>query len=112
MTADTRIFELRTYTPVPGKRDALLERLRDTASKLFERHGMTNIGYWVAADADNELTETVVYLLAHASREAARASWQAFAADPEWRALKADGEEVTAKIESVFLKPTEFSGLR
>jgi len=49
--ANARVFELRTYTAAPGKMDALNARFRDHTCKLFEKHGMTNIGYWNPADA-------------------------------------------------------------
>ena len=41
-----RVFELRTYTAAPGKLENLNARFRDHTVKLFEKHGMTNIGYW------------------------------------------------------------------
>ncbi|MFD4351594.1 NIPSNAP family protein [Nocardia sp. NPDC058518] len=109
---DTRIFELRTYDAVPGKIDALLGRFRDHAAPLFQKHGMTNIGFWVATDDDGNPTETLVYLVAHASRAAAAKSWEAFWADPEWTAARSDGEQVTASATTKFLDPTGFSELR
>jgi hypothetical protein len=112
MASDTRIFELRTYVAVPGKFDALLSRIRDHAVPLFEKYGMTSIGYWAATDDDGEPTETLVYLLAHASRSAAKESWASFWADPGWIAARAEGGTVTANATSVFLTPTEFSELR
>jgi hypothetical protein len=116
MAIDARSFELRTYVAVPGKLDALLARFRDHTTALFEKHGMTNIGYWLAIGDDGKPTETVVYLVAHASREAAKESWAAFQADPEWIATKAasegDGGRLTATATSVFLDPTDFSDLR
>lgn len=110
MTQDTRIFELRTYEAVPGKIDALLTRFRDHAAALFEKHGMTNIGFWVENDDAGKPTETLVYLVAHASREAAQKSWEAFWADPEWTAARED-EQVTASATTKFLSPTAFSAL-
>lgn len=112
MTADTRVFELRTYVAVPGQLDALVARFRDHAVALFEKHGMTSIGYWTATNDDGgEPSDTLVYLVAHASREAAKASWDAFWADPEWAAARAGGQ-VTASATSTFLTPTDFSALR
>jgi hypothetical protein len=106
---DTRVFEIRTYYAAPGKLDALHARFRDHTCKLFEKHGMTNIGYWVPIDnPDNKL----IYILAFPSREAREKSFKAFGADPEWqRAFKAsevDGKLV-AKVESVFLSATDYS---
>ena len=42
---DERVYELRTYYAAPGKLDALNARFRDHTCKLFEKHGMTNVGY-------------------------------------------------------------------
>src|SRR5262245_46600564 len=53
---DTRVYELRTYYAPAGKLDALHARFRDHTLKLFEKHGMTNVGYWVPVDnPDNKL---------------------------------------------------------
>lgn len=109
---EPRIFELRTYEAVPGKLNALVNRFRDHAAALFEKHGMINIGFWVTNDDEGKPTDTLVYLVAHVSREAAQKSWKAFWADPEWAAARADGEQVTASASTKFLDPTDFSALR
>lgn len=109
--ADNRVFELRTYEAVPGKIDGLIARIRDHAAPLFEKHGMTNIGFWVPTDDEGKPTETLVYLVAHVSREAAQKSWEAFWADPEWTAAR-EGEQVTAGASTKFLDPTDFSALQ
>ena len=81
--AEERCFELRTYYAAPGKLDALVARFRDYTCKNFEKHGMTNIGYWLPAEnPDNKL----VYVLAFPSRDAAKASWKTFMDDPERQA--------------------------
>src|SRR5439155_9240184 len=80
-TADTRVYELRVYTAAPGKLDALNARFRDHTVKLFEKHGMTNVGYWVPIDnKDNKL----IYILSYPDREARDRSWAAFRVDPDW----------------------------
>jgi NIPSNAP len=114
MTSDTRSFELRTYVAAPGKLDALLARFRDHTTALFEKHGMENLGYWVAHDPDGGPTETLIYLLAHESRPAAKESWAAFYVDPDWVEAKAASEvggPLTTSVASVFLAPTDFSAL-
>jgi hypothetical protein len=112
--AATRVYELRTYTSPPGKLPELHTRFRNHTLKLFERHGMTNIGYWTPRDSARA-QNTLVYLLAHPSREAARASWAAFGRDPEWRQAAAASEvngRIVEKVESVFLDPTDFSPMK
>jgi hypothetical protein len=45
--AAPQVFEMRTYYAHPGKLDALHARFRDHTTRLFTKHGMTNLGYWV-----------------------------------------------------------------
>jgi NIPSNAP protein len=111
---DTRVFELRTYTALPGKIDALHARFRDHTLKLFEKHGMTVAGFWKPAD-EQQAKRQLVYLLAFPSLEAAAQIWNAFQADPEWKTVKAASEKdgpLVEKIDSVFLKPTDYSPLK
>lgn len=108
---EPRLFELRTYTSPAGKLDHLHRRFREHTLKLFEKHGMQNIAYWVPEDREN----TIVYVLAHDSREAATASWKAFGADPEWQRVRAASEAngpIVTKVESVFLRATDYSPMR
>ncbi len=106
---DNRFFELRTYYAHPGKLDDLNSRFRNNTTRIFEKHGMTNIGYWEPIDnTENKL----VYLLAYPSKEARDASWKAFGADPEWkevaRASEANGKLVS-KVETMYLETTDYS---
>ena len=113
-TADDRVFELRTYYAHPGKMDALHARFRDHTCKLFEKHGMTLIGFWKPLDA-KEADEVMVYLLAYPSKEAADKAWAAFRKDPEWEKAKAESEKngpLVKKVESKYLTPTDYSKLK
>ena len=109
-----RIFELRTYTASPGKLDALNARFREHTNALFAKHGMTVVGFFTPAEGDRQ-GDTLVYLLAFPDRAAREKAWTAFRADPEWQRAKAASEvngSLTTKIESVILKPTDYSPLR
>jgi hypothetical protein len=110
-----RVFEMRTYTAAPGKFDALKTRFRDHTIRLFQKHGITNIGYWIPADPPNS-ENTLVYILAYPSREAAKKSWDAFRADPDWQAAakesEKDGKILLKSPESVFLNPADFSQIK
>lgn len=109
-----RVFELRIYTANEGKLQALLDRFGGGETDLFEKHGMRGIGYWVPADSPL-VEDTLVYMLAHDSRAAARASWEAFSVDPEWIAMRAASEvdgRLTGNVESMFLNPTDFSPVK
>ena len=110
--ASEKVYELRTYTAPPGKTADLLARFRDHTLKLFERHGMVNVGYWVPLDEKDGSANKLIYLLEHKSRAAADASWKAFGADPEWKDVNKKttvNGKIVAKVESVYLKETDYS---
>ena len=107
-SVNTRIYELRTYTTVPGRLPALHKRFADHTMKLFEKHGMKNEMYWVPTDEDNKL----IYVVSHASREAADKSWKDFQADPEWQKARMESEKdgkIVEKVERVWMKTTDYS---
>jgi hypothetical protein len=111
---DPRVFELRTYYAAPGKMQALHARFRDHTCKLFEKHGMTIVGFWSPTD-EKQAEQKLVYLLAFPSKEAADRSWQAFRDDPEWKAAREASEKdgkLVDKVESVFLHPTDYSPMK
>ena len=113
-TSANRIFEIRTYTAPEGKLDALNARFRDHTVKLFERHGMTSIGYWTPTDSVLS-KNTIIYILAYPSRDAARESWAAFGRDPEWQRVRAESEangRIVERVQSVFVTPTDYSPIR
>jgi hypothetical protein len=109
-----KVFEIRTYHTFPGRLDALQKRFREHTMKIFEKHGMTNVAYWVPQDSPAR-ESTLIYVISHASREAAKANWAAFIADPEWKKV-ADASQVDGKIieriESVFMDATDYSPMK
>lgn len=118
-TGGERVFELRTYTASPGNLDNLNARFRNHTLKLFEKHGMTNIGYWTLAKGPKGEDVMLHYLLAHKSPEAAKVSFDAFRKDADWVRAKAESEEkaggsLTAKdgVKSTFMKSTDYSALK
>ena len=109
-----RVFEMRTYTAVEGKLDQVLARFRNHTTRIFEKHGIQNIGYWVPNDEPRS-KNTLIYIVAHPSREAAAKAWAAFRADPEWQKARTESEaagKIVLKTESVFLTPADFSKLK
>jgi hypothetical protein len=114
-----RVFELRTYTSTEGNLGHLNARFRDHTVKLFEKHGMTNIGYWTPTDQDKGADNTLIYFLAHASREAAKESFGAFGKDPDWQAARRASEDkaggsltVKGGVKSEFMKATDYSPMK
>jgi hypothetical protein len=112
--AADRVFELRTYTCYDGKLETLKKRFRDHTMRIFEKHGMTNIGYWTPQDEPRS-ANTLIYIIAHASREQAKANWDAFRSDPEWKKVSADSEKdgkIVSHVDSVYMSPADFSPIK
>lgn len=109
-----RVFEMRTYYAAEGKMDELHARFRNHTNQLFVKHGMKLIGYWTPTEGENA-GKALVFILAHDSREAATASWNAFRDDPEWQAVyketQANGTLVE-KSETTFLEATDYSPIQ
>jgi len=108
---NTRIYELRTYTTHPGRLDALHARFRNHTMKLFEKHGMKNEMYWVPTD-EKLAANTLIYIVSHDSPEAAKKSWEAFRADPDWHKARDASEKdgpIVAKVDSVLMKTVDYS---
>ena len=117
--AEPRAFELRIYKCEPGRLPNLNERFRNHTVKLFSKHGMTHIGYWTPMDAAQGANDTLIYILAHKSREAAAASFDAFRKDPDWIAARKASEDkaggsLTVKdgVTSIFMRPTDYSPMK
>ena len=111
---ETRVFEMRTYYAHPGKMNALHARFRDHTNKLFVKHGMTLIGYWSPIDS-KQAEQKLIYILAYPSKEAADKSWDAFRKDPDWNAARKASEKdgpLVAKVESVYMNPTDYSPIK
>ncbi len=109
-----RVFELRTYTTNEGKLDALQSRFRRHTMRLFEKHGMTNVGYWIPEEAPLA-QNTLIYIISHPSREAAKKNWAEFGSDPEWKRAARESEaggKIVSKVDSVFMGATDYSPLR
>ncbi len=119
ITSSPRTFELRIYKASEGKLPNLLARFRDHTLALFEKHGITSIGYWTPADKSQGADDTLVYIVAHKSPEAAAESWKNFRADPAWVAAKKASEDkaggsLTAPdgVKLTYMAPTGYSQMK
>jgi hypothetical protein len=111
---NARVFELRIYHAPAGKLPDLEARFRDHTLAIFKKHNMTSIGYWIPQDPDKH-DNTLVYMLAHESRESARKNWAEFARDPEWQSVAKASEangKIVDKVESTFMDPADFSPVK
>ena len=109
-----QLFELRIYTAAPGKMDALHARFRDHTLRLFEKHGIRNVGYWTGVDEGQR--EKLYYVVAYPDRQAReRRLVNGIAKDPEFLKAVAESEKggkLTAGTESVLLAPTDYSPMQ
>jgi hypothetical protein len=104
---DTRYFELRIYYCFPGRLDALIERFQNHTTKIFERHGMENIGYWLPVKNEQN---ALYYILAYPSKEARDKSWADFSADPQWKEVAGKSEtsgKIVESVTSVFMNGSD-----
>jgi NIPSNAP len=118
-TQGKRVFEMRTYTASPGNLKHLHARFRDYTCKLFEKHGMTNVAYWSPMEGEKGADNTLIYILSHASKEAAKASFDAFRLDSDWVAARKASEDkaggsltVEKGVVSEFMQATDYSTIR
>ena len=105
------LYELRIYECVPGRLPALHRRFRDVTRRMFEKHGITVVGYWV--DVVGE-TNRLLYIVRWESMAERETRWDAFATDPDWVAARDKSEEsgpIVARVLNTFMRPTDYSPL-
>ena len=107
------IYELRVYKCVPGRLPALLNRFANTTLKLWDKHGIKQAGFWTTLVGDSN--QELYYLLAWESLADRDKKWNAFQADPEWLAKRAETEKdgpIVANVANQLLTPTAFSSVK
>jgi hypothetical protein len=109
--AAMKVYELRTYVAPDDKFAALNARFRDHTIRIFNKHKMTSVGYFIPQD-ETKSKNTLIYLLQHPSREAAEANWKAFGSDPEWQKVAADSGVGRIMVTREFLNPTDYSPMK
>jgi hypothetical protein len=107
------LYELRVYQTVPGRMPALLKRFENHALRLWERHGIKQVGFWLTYIGENN--QELHYILAWESLAEREQKWNTFMADPEWVKVRGESEAdgpINAKVTSQILTPTAFSALK
>ena len=120
------VYEMRVYYTHDGKFEDIISRFENHTTKLFEKHGFTNVGYWTTTKRDsisfadkfilqNDGNKALVYIVSFKDMDTRNNSWDNFINDPEW--TKAYDESrvngpIVREIEQVFLSPTVFSNLK
>ena len=112
--AGKHVYELRTYTAPEGKLGELNARFRNHTIRIFNKHGMKSVIYMTPQDAPDS-QNTLIYVLEHPSREAAKKAWADFQADPEWKKVSEESQvngRIVSKVESVFADPADYSPIK
>jgi hypothetical protein len=107
------IYELRVYRCVPGRLPALLKRFDTITLDLWKRHGIRQAGFWTTLVGESN--QDLYYLLAWESLAEREKKWNAFIADPEWLAKRAETErdgQIVASVSNQLLQPTAFSSVK
>ena len=107
------IHELRIYHCVSGRLPALLKRFETITLKIWERHGIRQAGFWTVAIGESN--QALYYLLEWDSLADRERKWNAFQADPEWIAKRAETEKdgpIVANVANQFLTPTAYSSVK
>ena len=107
------IYEYRVYEAMPGKLPELHARFRNHTLKLFERHGMMNVGYWTASVGD--YNNRLIYLLAFEDAGKRDEAWDGFRNDPDWHRVVAESEAngpLVARVSNSLLAPTDYSPMQ
>ena len=122
---DHDVYEMRVYYTYDGKFDDIISRFENHTTKLFDKHGFNNVGYWTTLKRDslsfadkfifqNDGKDALVYIVSFKDMDTRNQSWESFINDPEWISVfeesRKDGP-IVREIEQVFLSPTIFSNL-
>ena len=107
------IHELRIYHCMPGRLGDLNNRFANVTLKLWEKHGIRQVGFWTMLIGPSN--HTLYYMLEWESLADREQKWNAFAADPEWLSARAKTEErgpILTHLENYILTPTAYSKTR
>ena len=107
------IHELRIYHCLPGRLPDLNERFATITLKLWEKHGIRQVGFWTVLIGDSN--QALYYLLEWESLAERERKWNGFATDPEWLSAKAGTEangQIVERVTNLMLTPTAYSALR
>ena len=107
------IYEYRVYRCLPGRLPALLKRFENHTTKIWEKHGIKQAGFWTVLIGDGN--HDLHYLIAWESLADREKKWATFQADQAWITARAEGERdgpIVANITSTLLTPTAFSSVK
>lgn len=106
------VYELRIYKANEHRFEHLIQRFREHTDRLFRKHGLEPVGYFIPTDGTAKQKRTLVYILKHPSRYAAYLNWNKFSIDREWENVLDQPIYkglLSEKPTSVFMTATDYS---
>ncbi len=107
------IYELRIYHTVPGKLPALNARFQNHTLKMWEKFAIRQVGFWTPLIGDNN--NDLYYILEWKDLAEREQKWNAFVANPDWLAIRAETEKdgpLVTHISNLILSPTAYSKMK
>ncbi|MGA2410998.1 MAG: NIPSNAP family protein [Candidatus Binataceae bacterium] len=107
------IHELRIYHAMPGRLPDLIKRFATVTVRLFEKHGIKQLGFWTVAIGESN--QDLIYILEWESLAERDKRFAAFQADPEWIEARRKSEEngpLLGSLANTIMTPTAFSAVR
>jgi len=106
------LYELRIYHASEGRFQHLIKRFREHTDRIFKKHGLKALGYWIPTEGSAKKRRKFVYLLEHPSRYEAYRNWTNFFNDKEWEKVMDKPEFqglLSEKPTNFFLTPNDYS---
>ncbi len=106
------LFQLFTYVPSSGYLDEVHRRFREKNLRLYEKNGITSIGFWAVND---ERPQRLIFMLRHKDKESAEASWENVRKTPAFlsrREMEEQLSRIPDTVTSAYLRATDYSALK
>jgi hypothetical protein len=112
MEKNMPVYEMRTYTAMPGRLPALLARFEKHTLGIWDRLGIKAEGFFTSliGPSSNDL----IYFLVWKDLAEREAKWAEFLADQQWQDVRRTSEDegpLLTNIASQFLAPAAFARL-
>src|SRR5574341_1851318 len=85
------LYVLRIYHSSPQKLPKLHDRFKTHTLKLWEKHGIRQVGFWTPMIGENN--QDLYYIIAWENLAERKQRWGAFMGDPDWIRIKAETEK-------------------
>ena len=108
------VYELRIYAANEHRFAHLIKRFREHTDRIFKKHSLQTIGYWIPTEGPPKKRRRFIYILKHDSRYDAYRNWNMFSNDREWQAVLDQPEFkglLAEKPISIFMTANDYSSI-